>query len=53
MGVNNDYGTPRHPAKRYPRSETVDVQRGEGEWRGGNLYFTQWSYDMQIEYLDN
>ena len=44
---------PLHPAKRYPRSETVDFQRGEVEWRGGNLYFTQWSYDMQIEYLDN
>lgn len=53
MVVNNDYGMPLHPAKRYPRSETVDFQRGEVEWRGGNLYFTQWSYDMQIEYLDN
>ena len=53
MTVNNDYGMPLHPAKRYPRSETVDFQRGEVEWRGGNLYFTQWSYDMQIEYLDN
>ncbi len=53
MVVNNDCGMPLHPAKRYPRSETVDFQRGEVEWRGGNLYFTQWSYDMKIEYLDN
>lgn len=53
MAVNNDYGMPLYPAKRYPRSETVDFQRGEAEWRGGNLYFTQWSYDMKIEYFDN
>ena len=53
MAVNNDYGCPLYPAKRFPRSETVDFQRGEAEWRGGNLYFTEWSYDMKIEYLDN
>ncbi len=53
MAVNNDYGMPLYPAKQYPRSETVDFQRGEAEWRGGNLYFTQWGYDMKIEYLDN
>ncbi len=52
MVVNQDFGMPLEPAKRYPRSETVDFQRGEVEWEGGNLYFTQWDYDMQIEYLD-
>ena len=49
--VNQDFGMPLSPAKEYPRSETVDFQRGEVEWRGGNLYFDTWSYDMEIEYL--
>ena len=52
MVVNTDYGMPLVPAKRYPRSETVDLQRGEVEWKGGNLYFTEWNYDMKIEYLN-
>ena len=48
--VNNDYGMALDPEKRYPRSETVDFQRGEVEWDGGNLYFDQWDYDLQVEY---
>ena len=52
MLVNQDYGMPLVPAKQYPRSETVDFQRGEVEWEGGNLYFTDWTYDMEIDYLD-
>ena len=51
MIVNNDYSMPLYPAKKYPRSETVDFQRGEVEWSGGNLYFNQWDYDMEIVYL--
>jgi len=51
MVVNQDYGMDLDPRKTYPRSETVDFQRGEVEWRGGNLYFPEWSYDMDIEYL--
>lgn len=50
--VNQDYGMPLVPEKKYPRSETVDFQRGEVEWEGGNLYFPQWTYDMDIEYLN-
>ena len=50
--VNQDYGMPLVPAKQYPRSETVDFQRGEVEWRGGNLYFPAWDYHMDIEYLE-
>lgn len=50
--VNQDYGMPLVPEKKYPRSETVDFQRGEVEWSGGNLYFTEWDYDMDIEYLN-
>ena len=39
-----------YPAKIYPRSETVDFQRGEVEWRGGNLYFNQWRWGFTIDY---
>ena len=52
MVVNTDYGMPLSPKKKFPRSETVDFQRGEVEWRGGNLYFDQWGYNWKIEYLD-
>ncbi len=50
--VNDDYSQPLYPAKIYPRSETVDFQRGEVEWRGGNLYFDKWDYKMDVEYID-
>lgn len=52
MIVNTDYGMPLCPEKKYPRSETVDFQRGEVEWEGGNLYFPQWDYHMEIDYLN-
>lgn len=48
--VNDDYSRPLFPAKIYPRSETVDFQRGEVEWKGGNLYFDTWDYSMNVEY---
>jgi transglutaminase-like putative cysteine protease len=50
--VNDDYSRPLFPEKTYLRSETVDFQRGELEWRGGNIYFNQWSWDFDVEYLD-
>lgn len=40
------------PAKRHFRSETVDSQRGEVEWEGGNLYFDQWDYELSWQILD-
>jgi len=49
--VNDDYSSPLFPLKVYPRSETVDFQRGELEWRGGNIYFNRWSWDIEVEYL--
>jgi len=49
--VNDDFSQPFYPAKIFPRSETVDFQRGEVEWRGGNLYFNRWDYNMDVEYL--
>lgn len=46
IAFNDDYSRPFAPAKQYFRSETVDLQRGEVEWSGGNLYFNQWDYDF-------
>ena len=40
---NSDYSGRFYPPKQFIRSETVDFQRGEVEWDGGNLYFDQWS----------
>lgn len=50
--VNDDICAPLFPAKIYPRSETVDFQRGEVEWRGGNLYFDKWDYNMKVKYSE-
>ncbi len=47
IAFNDDYDRPLTPAKQYPRSDTVDNQRGEVEWSGGNLYYDQWTYDFQ------
>ncbi|NOZ60868.1 MAG: transglutaminase domain-containing protein [Calditrichaeota bacterium] len=49
--VNDGYSQPLYPAKIHFRSETVDFQRGELEWRGGNLYFDQWDWDYQVEFV--
>ncbi|MCW8126988.1 transglutaminase-like domain-containing protein [Microbulbifer halophilus] len=49
---NTDYGRPFVPAKRHFRSETVDSQRGEVEWRGGNLYFDQWDYQLDWQLVE-
>lgn len=46
IAFNDDYSRPLVPAKQHFRSETVDLQRGEAEWKGGNLYFDQWDYDF-------
>lgn len=50
--VNDDISAPLFPAKLYPRSETVDFQRGEVEWKGGNLYFDKWDYNMNVKYSE-
>jgi transglutaminase-like putative cysteine protease len=51
IAFNDDYSRPLLPAKQHFRSETVDLQRGEAEWRGGNLYFDQWDYDFDVRPL--
>lgn len=51
IAFNDDYSTPLVPAKHHVRSETVDSQRGEVEWDGGNLYYDQWDYGFKAELL--
>ncbi|MBD7988293.1 transglutaminase domain-containing protein [Luteimonas sp. Sa2BVA3] len=51
IAFNDDWSREFVPAKRHPRSETVDLQRGEAEWDGGNLYFDQWNYDFEWQLL--
>ena len=46
--VNDDYSRPLYPEKIFPRSETIDFQRGEVEWEGGNLYFDTWDYSFDV-----
>ncbi len=53
VAFNDDWGRAFMPAKKYPRSETVDSQRGEVEWRGGNLYFKQWDYRLQWRQINS
>jgi len=48
--VNSDFSQPLFPEKIFPRSETVDFQRGELEWRGGNIYFNQWKWNFEVTY---
>jgi transglutaminase-like putative cysteine protease len=51
LAFNDDFSQPFFPPKRHFRSETVDSQRGEVEWRGGNLYFDRWDYEFQAQVL--
>ncbi len=51
IAFNDDYSQPFIPPKQHFRSETVDLQRGEVEWRGGNLYFDRWDYDFKATLL--
>jgi len=51
IAFNDDYSRDFVPAKKFFRSETVDLQRGEAEWDEGNLYFNQWDYDFTWQML--
>lgn len=51
IAFNDAIGTDFVPRKRFPRSETVDSQRGEVEWDGGNIYFDQWNYEFRWHLL--
>lgn len=41
------------PEKAHFRSETIDSQRGEVEWSGGNLYFDKWSWNFEWNILEH
>ena len=47
--INNGISGELCPAKIFQRSETVDFQRGEVEWRNGNIYFDKFNYDFWVE----
>jgi len=49
---NDDISQPFWPEKKHVRSETLDSQRGEVEWDGGNLYFDQWDWNMKWELIE-
>ena len=49
--VNEDYSGEFFPAKSHLRSEPVDFQRGEVEWKAENLYFGRWRWKINVEYL--
>ncbi|HWU78423.1 MAG TPA: transglutaminase domain-containing protein [Rhodanobacter sp.] len=51
VAFNSDYAQPLVPAKQHFRSDTVDNQRGEVEWHGGNLYYNQWNYTFTANVL--
>jgi transglutaminase-like putative cysteine protease len=48
--INEGIGGLFYPMKKFYRSEPYDFQRGEVEWSGGNLYFNQWDYHMEVDY---
>jgi transglutaminase-like putative cysteine protease len=51
IAFNNDFGRRFEPPKQYFRSDDVDSQRGEAEWKGGNLYFDKLGYDFDWQVL--
>ena len=47
--VNLDYGRELQPPKTSFRSEPIDFQRGEVEVDGHNLYYDQWTWDLDVK----
>ena len=48
--INDNIGCKFTPEKKYFRSEPVDFQKGEMEWKDGNIYFDKWSFEMTVEF---
>ncbi|MBQ7691265.1 MAG: transglutaminase domain-containing protein [Muribaculaceae bacterium] len=48
MATNEAVGDRLDPPKTFIRSETVDFQPGEVEWRGGNLYYDKWHSHLEV-----
>ena len=51
IAFNDDFSQPFVPAKQHFRSDTVDSQRGEVEWDGGNLYYDKFDYHFDWKIL--
>jgi transglutaminase-like putative cysteine protease len=51
LAFNDDFGQRFQPPKQQFRSDDVDSQRGEAEWRGGNVYFDQLDYHFDWQVL--
>ncbi len=51
IAFNDDFSQPFVPARQHFRSDTVDSQRGEVEWDGGNVYYDKWDYDFAWKVL--
>jgi len=51
MIANSDHSQQLDPPKQTMRSDDIDFQRGEVEWRGGNIYFPKYSYHMDVQEL--
>lgn len=49
MASNEAVGDVLSPPKTFIRSETVDFQPGEVEWRGGNLYYDVWHSHLEVD----
>jgi len=45
---NIDISSDFTPPKTHYRSDNVDNQRGEVEWKGGNVYYDKWNYKLKI-----
>lgn len=49
LATNEAVGDVLSPRKTYIRSETVDFQPGEVEWRGGNLYYDSFKSNLEVD----
>ncbi|MGB2870089.1 MAG: transglutaminase-like domain-containing protein, partial [Bacteroidota bacterium] len=49
MSANSDHSQTLNPPKYSMRSDNVDFQRGELEYGNTNIYFDQYSFDLQVE----
>ncbi len=53
IAFNDGFSQPFVPPKHSFRSDTVDNQRGEVEWDGGNVYYNQWSFHFDWKILSS
>jgi hypothetical protein len=46
--ANTDISSKFTPPKTHHRSDNVDNQRGEVEWKDGNIYYDKWNYELKV-----